>query len=107
MTKHDEIQLLLEAAHKLGSNSYCGPWLQDQIPFVEHDIRSDIMPNSSWVETRKLHDGMLATAREQANYIIKEANEKAGKIMGDAQKFSENTRRTLARDIQKALDAIV
>lgn len=107
MTKNDEIQLLLEASIKLGSDSYCGTWLDSQIPFIEHDMRCDILPTSSWVETRKLHDGMLATAREQANYIIKEANEKAGKIMGDAQKFSENTRRTLARDIQKALDAIV
>jgi vacuolar-type H+-ATPase subunit H len=50
---------------------------------------------------------MLATAREQANCIIKDANEKAGKLMSDAQKHSENTRRTLARDLQKALDSIV
>jgi cell division septum initiation protein DivIVA len=107
MTKHDEIQALMELAHKLGSDSYCGPWLDSQIPFVEHDMRCDILPTSSWVETRRLHDGMLATAREQANYIIKEANEKAGKIMRDAGKQAENTRKALARDIQKALDAIV
>lgn len=107
MTKNDEIQLLLEASIKLGSDSYCGDWLKEQIPFIEHDMRCDIIPNSSWSDTRRLHDGILNTAREQANHILKEANEKAGKIMGDAQKFSENTRRALARDIQKALDAIV
>jgi F0F1-type ATP synthase membrane subunit b/b' len=49
---------------------------------------------------------MLATAREQANNIIKAANEEAGKIMALAQRQSENTRRALARDIQKALDAL-
>jgi cell division septum initiation protein DivIVA len=106
MTKHDEIQALMELAHKLGGNSYCGPWLESQIPFIEHDMRCDILPTSSWSETRRLHDGMLNTAREQANYIIKDANEKAGKIMSDAQKHSENTRRMLARDIQRALDAL-
>ena len=107
MTKHDEIQALMELAHKLGSNSYCGPWLNNEIPFIEHDIRSDIMPNSSWVETRKLHDGMLNTAKQQAEYLLKAANEKADKIVRDAEKQAENTRKALARDIQKALDSIV
>jgi vacuolar-type H+-ATPase subunit H len=50
---------------------------------------------------------MINTAREQANYIIKAANEEGGKIMAQAQRQSENTRRTLARDIQRALDSIV
>lgn len=106
MTKAQEIQILLEAVNKLGIESYCGEWLRDQIPHIEHDMRCDILPTSSWSETRKLHDGMLNTAREQANYIIKDANEKAGKLTGDAQKHSENTRRALARDIQRALDAL-
>lgn len=107
MTKNDEIQLLLEVAHKLGSNSYCGPWLNDQIPFVENDMKCDIMPNPSWVETRKLHDGMLNTAKQQCEYLLKAATEKADKIMRDAEKQAENTRKALARDIQKALDSIV
>lgn len=107
MTKNDEIQALMELAHKLGSNSYCGPWLNDQIPFIEHDIRCDIMPNSSWSETRRLHDGMLNTAKQQCEYLLKDAKEKADKIMRDAEKQAENTRKTLARDIQKALDSIV
>ena len=106
MTKHDEIQALMELAHKLGENSYCGPWLESQIPFIEHDMRCDILPTSSWSETRRLHDGMLDTAKQQAQYIIKAANEEAGKIMSQAQRQSENTRRALARDIQSALDAL-
>lgn len=106
MTKHDEIQLLLDVAHKLGSDSYCGPWLNEQVPYIEHDMRCDIMPNSTWVDTRRLHDGMLETAKQQAEYLLKVATEKADKIMRDAEKQAENTRRTLARDIQKALDAL-
>ena len=64
------------------------------------------MPNSSWVETRKLHDGMLNTAKQQAEYLLKAATEKADKIMRDAEKQAENTRQKLARDIQRALDAL-
>jgi hypothetical protein len=107
MTKNEEIQLLLEASITLGSDSYCGPWLRDQIPFVEHDIRCDIIPNSSWSDTRRLHDGMIETAKQQSEYLLKAATEKADKIMRDAEKQAENTRKALARDIQKALDSIV
>ena len=96
----------MELAHKLGANSYCGLWLESQIPFIEHDMRCDILPTSSWSETRKLHDGMLDTAKQQADYMLKAAAEKADKIVRDAQMLSENTRRTLARDIQRALDAL-
>ena len=107
MTIHDEIQALMELAHKLGSNSYCGPWLDSQIPFIEHDMRCDIMPTNTWSETRRLHDGMLNTAKQQSEYLLKAATEKADKIVRDAETRAENTRKTLARDIQKALDAIV
>ena len=107
MTKQDEIYLLTTCAETLGSDSYCGPWLKDQIPFVEHDIRCDIFPNASWSDTRRLHDGMIATAKEHAENIVKAANEKAAGIIKDAEKRAENTRRMLARDIQKALDSIV
>jgi vacuolar-type H+-ATPase subunit H len=50
---------------------------------------------------------MLATAKEQADYLLKAANERADGIIKDAEKRAENTRRMLARDIQKALDSIV
>jgi vacuolar-type H+-ATPase subunit H len=50
---------------------------------------------------------MLDTAKQQSEYLLKAATEKADKIVRDAEKQAENTRRTLARDIQKALDAIV
>lgn len=106
MTKHDEIQLLLEAAHKLGSNSYCGPWINEQIPYIEHDIRCDIMPTPTWSETRKLHDSTITLAKDQAERIIRAAKKDAEEIMQDAKNRAEHTRKALARDIQKALDAL-
>jgi hypothetical protein len=107
MTKQDEIYLLTTCAETLGPDSYCGPWLKDQIPFIEHDIRCDMFPNASWSDTRRLHDGMIATEKEHVEYIVKAATEKADGIIKDAEKRAENTRRMLARDIQKALDSIV
>jgi cell division septum initiation protein DivIVA len=107
MTKNEEIQLLLEASIKLGSNSYCGDWLKEQIPFIEHDMRCDIIPNSSWSDTRRLHDGMIETANQQSEYLIKAAKEKADKIVQDAEKQADNLRKWVQRDIQKALDAII
>lgn len=106
MTKHDEIQALIALSDKLGTHSYCGDWLKDQIPHIEHDMRCDIIPTSSWSETRRLHDGMLDTAKQQAEYLLKAATEKADKIVRDAETRAENTRRMLARDIQRALDAL-
>ena len=107
MTKSTEIHLLNTLADTLGEDSYCGPWLKNEIPFLERDMKGDIPPTSSWKETRRLHDGMLATAKEHAENIVKTANEKAGKIICAAEKLADNTRRSLARDIQRALDAIV
>ena len=44
LSKSEEIQILSDAADKLGSGSYCGDWLREQIPFIECDIRSDFHP---------------------------------------------------------------
>ena len=106
MTKHEEIQALMELAHKLGSDSYCGPWLESQIPFIEHDMRCDILPTSSWSETRRLHDGVLNTAREQAEYLLRSATEKSEKIARDAQLQADLIRNTLRRDLKEALERI-
>jgi hypothetical protein len=36
MTKQEEIQVLRDAAARLGASSYCGPWLLEVIAAVEH-----------------------------------------------------------------------
>ena len=106
MTKQQEIDILAAAADKLGADSYCGPWLRDQIPFVERDMRSDILPTFSWTECRRLHEGHLALAKEQAERILKQAKEQAAVIRKDADKYADNSRRRLAIDLRKALDAL-
>jgi hypothetical protein len=62
MTKSQEIEILREAASKLGADSYLGPWLSAAIPIVERDIRSDNPPAT-------------ITPQEHAAQIIAEAEE--------------------------------
>ena len=106
MLKSKEIEILRECVEKLGADSYCGPWLQDQIPFIEHDMRSDFLPTPSWVESRRLHEGHIAIAKEQAERILKQAKEQAETIRKDADKYADNTRRRLAMDLRKALESV-
>ena len=106
MTKKDEIYLLTTCAETLGPDSYCGPWLKDQIPFIEHDMGRDILPTSSWSETRRLHDGVLNTAKQQAEYLLRSATEKSEKIVRDAQLQADLIRNTLRHDLKEALEGI-
>ena len=106
MTKAQEIQILTETVNTLGIDSYCGEWLRDQIPFIEHDIRCDLMPTPTWAETRKMHDETCANALSKALGVIDDAKKEAKRIVEHAQKYAEMTRQALARDLQRALDAL-
>ena len=106
MTKSQEIETLRETAEKLGSNSYCGDWLLDQLPFIESDMRSDFLPQTSWTQTRKLEQNTLALAKEQAARIIKDAEETAERIKTDARKNADLIRNILKMELQKALDTL-
>jgi hypothetical protein len=106
MTKQNEIETLLACAKTLGGDSYCGPWLLDQIPFIESDIRSDILPTQSWTETRRLHDEILADARKHAAEIVKTAEEKAARIATQAETHAKTVRDNLRRDLQRAADIL-
>jgi hypothetical protein len=106
MTKNDELETLRECAEKLGPNSYCGDWLIDQLPFIESDMRSDFLPQTSWTETRKLEQNTLALAKEQAARILKDAEETAERIKTDARKNADLIRNILKMELQKAIDAL-
>lgn len=56
MTKSDEIAILRDTVQRLGPNSYCGPWLADQLQQIEADMRSDLSPQPSWRESRQRLD---------------------------------------------------
>ncbi len=106
MTKNEEIETLRECAEKLGPNSYCGDWLIDQLPFIESDMRSDFLPQTSWTQTRKLEQNTLALAKEQAARILKDAEEQATRIKKDARENADMIRNILKMELQKALDTL-
>lgn len=106
MNKQDEIETLRKTAEKLGANSYCGPWLLDQIPQIEQDIRSDYFPQITWTESRRIQDQHIANAKSQAEFMLKQAKDKADRMIQDAEKHSKQIRESLRRDLQKAADSI-
>jgi cell division septum initiation protein DivIVA len=86
MTKQNEIDILRAAANQLGADSYCGPWLSQQIPAIEKEIRSDYNPTADFNATQR----DCAQAKENAEAWAKdklEAAERVAKeIIADARK---------------------
>lgn len=110
MSKSEEIQILTECADSLGSDSYCGAWLREQIPFIESDIRSDIEPGilaSASIQdcTRKCFEMRGESMRERTK-IIQDARNESERIMDAALKLADSIRSGLRRDIESALHQI-
>lgn len=106
MLKSKEIEILRECVEKLGADSYCGPWLQDQIPFIEHDMRSDFLPTPSWVESRRLHEGHIALAKEQADRILAKAKAESDRIRAEGAEYAKNIRIAALNAIERAVREI-
>jgi len=106
MTKQNEIDILLETAKKLGANSYCAGWLLDQIPQIESDMRSDMFPQTTWAESRRIQEQNIRDSQTQSEQILKHAKEKADKLVADAEKQSTQIRNRLTQDLQHAIDSL-
>ena len=106
MTKNDELEALRKTAEKLGANSYCGPWLLDQIPQIEQDIRSDYFPQITWSESRRIQEQHIANAKAQAEFMLKQAKDKADRMIQDAENHSAQIRASLIRDIEKVIASL-
>jgi hypothetical protein len=107
MTKSEEIQILTAAADSLGSDSYCGAWLREQIPFIESDIRSDFAPgilaSTSIQDCARRCAEMRADAMRERDKIILDARNEAERIMDAALKLADSIRSVVKRDIESAL----
>jgi len=110
MSKNEEIQILSAAADSLGSDSYCGSWLREQIPFIESDIRSDIEPgilaSASIQDCSRRCAEMRAEAMRERTKMIQDARDEAERIMENALKLADSIRSGLRRDIESALHQI-
>lgn len=112
MTKSEEIQILRDCAAKLGSNSYSGAWLSEQIESIESAMRSDIEPGAaglSWkatfAECIAMKSEAVAFARERRDSAEKEAVQRVDRAFRDAERIREELRAEVQR-IERTIGAI-
>jgi len=110
MSKSEEIQILTAAADSLGSDSYCGAWLREQIPFIESDIQSDIEPgvlaSASIQDCARRCAEMRVKAIEECDKILSDARKEAEQIRAQAVRFNELQRDELKRILKAILSRI-
>lgn len=84
MTKSQELIVIEEFVKRLGPDSYLGPVLKAQLPWIESAIRSDMPPDINIVEATKA----VGEAHAEAAKIIAEARASADRIVADATKHA-------------------
>lgn len=107
MNKSQEIARLKAVAKSLGPNSYCGPWLEQQLPAIEHDIRSDMPPLSTWENARKRAREIEDEAMARAEIIIAAANRDAADIRRGANEYRDNVRESVRRHIDEIQNKLI
>ena len=100
MTKSEELAILRDAAERLGPDSYCGPWLAEQLELVERDMLADLAPAPVWGELRAdradldtERDALRARARE-LDVRDRELRDLAGRVYGILSGIVGDSRRT-------------
>ena len=78
MTKDQELEILRDTIARLGVNSYVGPWLLDQLPWIESDMRSDIPPMSSYSRCRAVRAEELEENRKRIAEMESQAQIRIG-----------------------------
>jgi hypothetical protein len=114
MTKAEEIQILTETAEKLGSDSYMGDWLKNQLPFIADSIGGDMFPISisqgDRIACSRISDAemaackLLAAAESQASGLIASANLQATDMVLAARKQADSVGEYARTELNKALN---
>lgn len=68
-SRDEEVAILREAIRQLGTLSYCGPWLADQLSEIERDMRNDFFPQIDRKATIRDCEHLLAVAQGNAREI--------------------------------------
>jgi len=106
MTKANELAILTDAVQKLGSDSYCGEWLQSILPEVSWLMRCDMIPVITITQTIAQCDAIKKETAEKSAKIISEAELQAAKIIAEADRKITGIREVLRRDIQRTLEIV-
>lgn len=102
MNKAQEIEILTEAANKLGPNSYLGPWLLEIKPELESILRSDFLPQLSLREAEATASRIVEEAKNKANGIEMQARKEAFAIVDKANKEATDIRHRLLSELKRA-----
>lgn len=111
MNKEQEIDILRAAASQLGTDSYCGPWLNRIIPRVEMDIRSDLIPDP--MSLSEFTDAAIAAAKAEAEQILWAARAEARKTVAEAEQILADAQASrdriafAAAEAKRTIDAVV
>jgi hypothetical protein len=97
MTKAQEIAALDRFIAQLGPHSYLGPWLADNRVGIVADIQSDcsvdvVLPGRARHEAR----GIIESAKQDADRIRREAQDRAQQLRCDTQTQCDTQRRIVA-----------
>lgn len=106
LTRDDEIAILREAVEKLGPKSYCGPWLAEQIVGIEHDIRSDLFPQTSRAAAVLQCTQIRLDADEAASAKIRYAEQQARAIVEKARNDERAIRSRLHAELLAAANGM-
>lgn len=107
--KSKEIEILRNTIELLGPNSYCGPWLSDQMPSIESALASDYSPDvyAFSIHEARIHcEKIIAEAKREAAEIEARAKREAEKTREAACRFNQSIRADLRRSIESALARI-
>jgi hypothetical protein len=106
MTKDEELAILDATILKLGTNSYLGPWLLSMRQGIEHDIRADVEPSYTLTWYKNHCAALVAAATERANKLETDAQERADRIVKEAEKRVAEKKYYAAHHLRKALEEV-
>ena len=99
--KQQELDALRALAHELGPDSYVGPWLLDQIPAIEADIRADYPPLPDWKRTREILTQEREALTKDNQALLAQACREADQIRANAEQDAADIRAKALRDVDR------
>jgi len=88
MDKASELRELREFAHRLGPNSYVGPWIaevrEDVASFMLSDMPIPLLPSVTGREARERAEGIIRDAEKEAAAMLQDAIVEAKRIRTEA-----------------------
>jgi hypothetical protein len=105
ISKDTELSVMRDTIQRLGPGSYLGPFLQSQIPFMEHALRSD-MPPTPLNEAHALANRIVTDAETIAKEKIENAQKEAERIVAEARDERDRVKTNLLACIHRTISTL-